>query len=236
MKLAVSIVLAVCSLLGRAWAADELGSAIKADGTPVSYILTTGGEGKPRYAIVLMPDSGILAPRMSDGRLTFAASDDFLIRSRALFASGPFVVASIDATTDPNVIFALAVDLQKRFGRLDGYVIGTARSTEATMALASSLDGKVQGFVHASPIGRIAFFDTRRFKSRQLLMVHRLDTCRDTRPAAAEAAHRDFKTELIVMDGGRPVGDDCDPRAYHGYSGIEAQTVDKIKAWITGGK
>ncbi len=35
-------------------AADELAFGTTADGTPVPYVLTTGG-GKPAYAVVLMP-------------------------------------------------------------------------------------------------------------------------------------------------------------------------------------
>jgi hypothetical protein len=38
------------------------------------------------------------------------------------------------------------------------------------------------------------------------------------------------------MDGGKSSGDDCEAYAYHGYSGIEQDTVARIKAWIAAGK
>ena len=42
---------------------------------------------------------------------------------------------------------------------------------------------------------------------------------------------------LIVQKyGGTSVGDDCEGRAHHGYNGIEAETVARIKAWITAGR
>ena len=53
---------------------------------------------------------------------------------------------------------------------------------------------------------------------------------RGRRPARRRIA--DYGTELIEMEGGKSTGDDCEAFAYHGYNGIEAETVDKIKAWI----
>ena len=106
-------------------------SVRSADAGAVAYVLTTGG-GTPAYAVILMPGgNGILDPRMNNnGQLTMRAGGNFLIRSRALFAAGPFVAASTDATTSPERILAIAGDLQKRFGPLKVYVVGTSRSTE----------------------------------------------------------------------------------------------------------
>jgi hypothetical protein len=219
----------VCSLAGTARAADQLASV----GT-FSYLLTTGGGGAPAYAVILMPGGrGILEPRQNvNGKIVFQMGGNFLIRSRALFASGPFVAASTDATTDPSRILAIVADLQKRYGALKVYVVGTSRSTDSTMALAGPLDGKVAGFVHSSSMSAIASFDTRRFRSRHLIVLHKHDACRVTRPSAGASAHSTFGTELIEMDGGKSTGEDCEAFAYHGYNSIERETVDRIKAWI----
>jgi hypothetical protein len=224
----LSIFLAIGCLAGNASAGDELASL----GT-FSYLLTTGG-GTPAYAVILMPGGrGILEPRMDpNGKITFRMGGNFLIRSRALFATGPFVAASTDATTDPNRMLAIVGDLQKRYGAIKVYVVGTSRSTESTMALAAPLDGRVAGFVHSSSMSAIATFDTRTFRSRHLIVLHKRDACRVTKPAAGEAAHKSFGTELIEMDGGKSTGDDCEAFAHHGYNGIERETVDRIKAWI----
>ena len=234
MKLPLSILFAVICLAGHATAADELASGTSSDGMSVPYVLTTDGGGRPAYAVVLMPGgAGIMSPRLNtNGRVTFGMGGNFLIRSRARFASGPFVAASTDATSAPDRILAVATDLQRRYGPLQVYVIGTSRSTEATMTLAGPLDGKVAGFVHSSPMNAIAGFDPRRFKSRHLIVIHRMDACRVTRPSNGEASHRSYGTELIMMEGGKSTGEDCEAMAYHGYNGIEAETVDKIKAWI----
>lgn len=232
MKLLLSILLALCWLPGPAQAADELASGTSADGTSVPYVLTAGGT--PAYAVILMPGgAGILSPRLnSNGRVAFNMGGNFLIRSGALFGSGPFVAASTDVTSTPGRILAISADLQRRFGPLKVYVAGTSRSTEATMKLAGPLDGRVAGFVHSSPMNAIASFDPRRFTSRHLIVVHRRDACRVTLPSNGEASHRSYGTELIVMDGGKSTGEDCEAFSHHGYNSIEAETVEKIKAWI----
>ena len=219
-----------------AWAGDELAAGKMADGSSVPYVLTTGG-GTPRYAVILMPGGrGIMSPRVdNNGKVSFQMGGNFLIRSRALFAEGPFVAASTDATSTPDRILAIVADLQRRYPGIKVYVVGTSRSTEATMWLAKPLDGKVAGFVHSSSMNGIASLDPRGLKSRYLIVLHKMDACTATKPSNGMASSKSFGTELIVMEGGRSVGDDCEAQAYHGYNGIERQTVDKIKAWIAAG-
>jgi hypothetical protein len=217
-------------------AADEIVTSVKAsDGDTVRYVLTSVGAA-PHYAVILMPGgNGRLHLQRQDGRLTGKLNDNFLIRSRTLFADSQFVAASTSATSTPSHILAIVQDLNRRYGRLSVYVVGTSRSTEATQALVGSLDGQVAGFVHTSSTDGIASLDPHKLKSRQLLVAHRRDACRVTHPAAAEASHRSYGTDLILMDGGKSVGDDCAAWAYHGYNGIERETVDRIKAWILAG-
>ena len=208
------------------WAADQSASGKTADGSSVAYLLTTTSSQAPSYAVILMPGGkGIMSPQ----------NGNFLIRSRAIFAEGPFVAASTDATSKPDRIMAIVSDLQRRYPGVKVYVIGTSRSTEATTALARPLDGKVAGFVHSSSMNPIASFDPRGLKSRQLIVIHKKDACTATKPSNGAAASRSYGIELIEMDGGKSTGDDCEAYAYHGYNGIERQTIEKIKAWIMAG-
>jgi hypothetical protein len=171
-----------------------------------------------------------------NNELAFSGDSNFLIRSREKFAGPQFVVASTDATSTPGRILAIARDLQKRYGQIAIYVIGTSKSTEATMALARPLDGLVAGFVHTSSMSAISSFDTRGLTSRQLIVLNKKDACRVTSPSAAIANHNKYGTALIEMDGGKSTGPDCEAFAYHGYNGIEAETVAKIEDWILAGK
>ena len=239
LRLMKSLGLAVLLLLFAlpAAARDELvTSARTPGGETIPYVLTTKA-GTPAYAVILMPGgSGVMNPRMVDGKLVFGFGGNFLIRSRELFADGRFVAASTDATSTPARILAIAQDLERRFGKVAVYVNGTSRSTDATMALSAPLDGQVAGFVHTSSMNGIASFDPRKFRSRHLVVYHRMDACRVTRPSASAASRSSYGTETIEMEGGTSSGDDCEARAYHGYNGIEAATVDRIKAWIAAGR
>ncbi len=235
------VALGVILLLGlsaqAAFADDQAVTAAQPfDGEPLRYVLTNVGT-QPKYAVILMPGgNGRLVLPAKDGPVGIKLNDNFLIRSRTLFADQQFVAASTGATSTPGKILAIAADLERRFGKLQVYVVGTSRSTEATISLARTLDGQVAGFVHTSSVNAIASLDTRGAKSRNLLVAHQQDACRVTRPSNATSNNKSYGTPLILVDGGKSQGDECEAWAYHGYNGIEKDTVDKIKAWILTGK
>jgi hypothetical protein len=231
------LLLVLSCLSWQAWARDELvTTAVTSGGETIPNILTTKS-GTPAYAVMLMPGGkGILNPRLVNGQLAFDFGGNFLIRSRELFADGRFVAASTDATSAPGRILAISQDLRRRYGAIAVYVIGTSRSTEATMALAGPLDGQVAGFVHTSSMNGISTFDPRKYRSRHLVVYHRRDACRATNPSSSAASRASYGTETIEIDGGKSTGDDCQAFAYHGYNGVEAETVAQIKAWIARGQ
>lgn len=214
-------------------AADELITTARiAGGETIPYVLTSK-PGKPSVAVILMPGGrGLLNLRQEGGKILMELSGNFLTRSRELFADGRIVAISTDATTTPERIMAVVQDLQARFGSLSVYILGTSRSTESTMALARRIDGQVEGFVHSSSVNAIASFDPRGLRSRHLIVLHKQDACRVTMPSSGIASNRNFGTVLVEMEGGQSVGDDCGAWAHHGYNGVEAETVDRIKAWI----
>ena len=185
-----ALLLVFAGTAGPALARDELvTTAHTAGGETIPYILTSK-PGTPAYAVILMPGGqGRVNPRMMDGKLVFSAGGNFLIRSRELFADGRFVAVSTDATSTPDRMLAIIRDLQARYGQIAIYIIGTSRSTEATMALARPLDGWAAGFVHTSSMNGIAGFDPRGLKSRQLIVLHVRDACRLTSPSAGAASH-----------------------------------------------
>lgn len=226
---------------GPVAARDELViSARYPGGETIPYMLTSkdgAPSPAPSYAVILMPGGvGRLNPRMEDGKLAFAGGGNFLIRSRELFADGRFVAVSSDASSTVARMMVIVQDIESRYGKIAIYLIGTSASTNVTMSLSAPLDGVVAGFVHTSLMNPIASFDTRKFKSRHLIVHHTDDLCRLTRLSAAESNHRHYGTELIVMAGGKSTGNECEAYAHHGYNGIEQATVDKIKGWIVAGK
>ncbi len=221
----------------QAFAADELATARPSDGAQFDYVLTTTEPQKINYALILMPGGkGVLNPRLENGKIAMAAAGNFLIRSRATFAGHQFVAASTDATSTPGRINAIVADLEKRFGKLQVYVVGTSASTNATLTLAETMDGQVAGFIHTSSFNRISSFDPRKLKSRNLIVIHDKDQCQYTKPINGQASHSRYGTDLIVIDGGKSTGDECEAYAYHGYNGVERETIDKIKGWILKGR
>lgn len=235
MWMAVAFLLSsvIAFVAAPAAARDELVTSVMApDGEPVPFVLTLGGV-TPTHAALLMPGgAGNLAPRLEDGRLILSLGGNFLIRSRALFADSRVVAVSMDATTSPGRVRAIVAELGRRFGRLSIYLLGNSRATYATMMLGERMDGEVAGFVHTSSLNSIASYDTRRFRSRHLIVAHALDSCMDTSVSAAVVAHRSFGTPLIVMEGGSDVSRKCQAYSHHGFYGVEKETVARITAWM----
>lgn len=220
--------------LAQALATDQLiTTAHHANGDPVPYLLTSDENVKPRYILILMPGgAGNMNLKWLDGQISFGFKSNFLIRSRTLFADEETVVISTDASGSEDRMGAIVADAKQRFPDARVFILGTSRSTLDTIQLATRMDGKVAGFVHTASFSAIAWLDTTALKSRHLLVHHQKDGCRHTLYGGALRNHEDFGTPLITMDGGVSVGDPCEALAFHGFNGIEKETVNKIRAWI----
>ena len=177
--------------------------------------------------------AGTLNPHINiEGKLQFDFAGNFLIRSRNKFCDSQFTTASTNSTENPERMGALINDLQTRFPSAKICMVGTSRSTYSTMGLAEKFDGKIDCIIHTASMNQIARFDTGKFKSRHLLVHHKNDPCHLTKYASTQANHERYKTPLITMEGGSSTGDACQAFSYHGFHGIEQQTIDQIKAWI----
>jgi len=221
-------------LLAQACVAGEtlITDAHEKNGETVPYILNYNNL-QPSYALILFPGgSGIVDPHIEDGKLVYQARDNFLLRARSFFVDDEFVTVTTNATHDPERIQAIIDDLTKRFPKAQIYLIGTSRGTSDTMALAEYLSGKIAGEIHTSSLQAIGSFDAKKYANRHLVVHHRLDSCRTTPFASAEASHERYGNDFIAMEGGISSGNPCQPFAYHGYNGIEKETVDAIKKWI----
>lgn len=230
----MGLVWMVSMAAGPAVAKDELvTSAHYASGEVIPYVLTTDG-GTPTHAILMMPGGpGNLAPHLDvNGQLVMTWGNNFLMRVRGLFADAGIAAVSMDATTTPERVMAIVDTLQSRFGPLKVYVAGNSLSSASTMTLGERLDGKVAGFIHTSSVNAIASYDTRKFKSRHLMVAHRMDSCSGTVASSAQHAHNAYGTDLILIEGGVSVGKPCEAVAHHGFNGVEKETVARIVAWM----
>ena len=222
----------------RAALADEelVTTARYQDGTVVPYILNFKND-KPEYVVILFPGgTGNMDPKISDGKLTYNFGGNFLIRSRKHIVDDMFVTVSTNSTQSEERIQAILDDIKRRYPTAQIYLMGTSRGTHDTMRLSKYLQDKIAGVIHTASLDDIASFDARQYKNRHLLVHHKRDACKVTPFVSAEYSHEKFGNELIVMDGGISNDDDCQGFSYHGFNGIEAETMAKIKEWIRRGK
>ena len=212
-------------------------TAQQVSGETVPYILNSASL-TPHYVVILFPGgTGRVDPRMMNGELVYGFKGNFLLRSRPLIVDDEFATATTNSSDEEGRIQAVLDDLKRRFPAAKIYLMGTSNGTASTMKLAGYLSERVAGVIHTSSRSEIYNFDSRRYKNRQLIVHHKSDGCRGTPFFAAASAHQRFGTDFIAMQGGISVGNPCEAFAYHGYNGIERETIDEIKKWIRqGGK
>lgn len=222
---------------GAGMATDELISTAKtADGDVVPYVLNAANP-QPKFVVILFPGgNGQMNPHLDNGRVVYGFGGNFLIRGREFLVDDDFATVATNTTSDEPRVQALIDDIRQRFPKVQIYLMGTSRGTIATVKLAPYLSGRIAGVIHTSSMGSSIYsFNAKDYKNRQLIVHHRNDQCRVTRYNSAERAHDAYGTELITMEGGFSEGDPCEAYAYHGYRGIERETMDAIKQWIRRG-
>lgn len=217
-------------------AAEELVTTARyASGEPVPYILNTGA-APPRYVIILFPGGmGNMDPRMEGGKLAYGFKGNFLIRSRPHIVDDEFATVSTNSTQSEERVQAVLDDIKRRYPEARIYLMGTSNGTGPSMALAGYLSDRIAGEIHTSSLNAIRGFDARKFKNRHLVVHHKNDSCNWTTFDAALASHEKYGNEFIAMEGGTSTGERCEAFSYHGYNGIERETVNAIKKWIKQG-
>jgi hypothetical protein len=73
-----------------------------------------------------------------------------------------------------------------------------------------------------------------------LIVHHRQDACRGTPYTDTVALLRDLRAtprrELLTFEGGAPAqSGPCEPRAAHGFFGLDAEVVAAVAGWINAG-
>jgi hypothetical protein len=204
-------------------------------GQTIPYVLDSEGS-KPKYVIILFPGgAGTFDPRMENGKLVYAFGRNFLVRSRKFLVDEQFATVTTNSTQSEERIQGLLDDIETRFPDAKIYLMGTSNGTGYTIALAGYLSDKIAGEIHTASLNSIYSLDTRKYKNRHLLVHHRRDACFLTLFSTAKAASEKYGTQFIAMEGGVSIGDACEPAAYHGFNGIERETMDAIKKWILAG-
>jgi hypothetical protein len=183
----------------------------------------------PRASVILMPggDGRIaVGPGGAIGRL----KGNQLVRTRRAYEARGLAVLVVDADVNLNA----AVDYMRAI-KAPVTVIGTSRGTlRAAKGIAGGArpDALVltSGFLSAeSGSGQnvVAILGSPALLPRTLVIQHRRDGCRFTRPAGVApfikwAAGR---ARVVWLDGGVSVGNPCQAKAYHGFNDLDGRVV-----------
>lgn len=213
----------------------------------------------PKAAVILFAGGHGGLQLSPQGRFGWGAGN-FLVRTRALFASQGLLVAVIDAPSDRQVQPFLGgfrqrpehtADVQaviawlKQRANVPVWLVGTSRGTQSAAFIATALPpaaGGPDGLVLTStlmidPRGRgVTAMPIENIRVPVLVVHHREDGCEYCKyadvPRVMEKLTTAPRKDLITAEGGISRGDACEAMAHHGYNGIEREVVAKIAEWI----
>jgi hypothetical protein len=218
--------------------------------TPVFWQAQQGATA----TVFLFPGGGGGFGKIEDGKPT---SNNFLVRSVPHFLANGFNVAifgrpsdsedldyaeriSEKHLTDVRAVLAFV----KTQSNLPIWIVGTSRGTvSATAAVIKIQQPGIAGLVLTSSIvsykkiGAVPTQDLAAIRVPVLVLHHAKDACVHCRPYEVSAILRGLKNapvkkEIMVDGGSNPTGDPCAALHWHGYIGMEKETVDMIGNWI----
>jgi dienelactone hydrolase len=210
-----------------------------------SVILFAGGHG----GLQILPN----------GRFKWGAQN-FLVRTRQLFARNGLSVAVVDAPSDRQAAPFLGgfrqtqehvADIKaviawlKQQANVPVWLVGTSMGTLSAAFIATQVgpgDGGPDGLVLTSTIlsldrGRpVPSMPLQKIAIPVLVVHHEKDGCKYCAyaqiPTVMEKLSSAPKKELLTFKGGENRGDPCEALAYHGFNGLEKDVVARIAEWI----
>jgi len=215
--------------------------------------------GNPKATVVLFTGGNGWLNLSSDGTIN-AGLNNFLVRSRDLFAASGLLVALVDAPSDRQNSPYLAgfrqtpehvADIKAVIARLKQeagipvWLVGTSRGTQSVAFIATQLavpEGGPDGIVLTSTIltdtesRPVPEMPLEKIKVPALAVHHVSDDCPlcpyGSLPALTDKLTNARCKEKYPFYGGNNTGDPCEARAYHGFNGIEQDVVTRIASWI----
>jgi len=189
-------------------------------------------------------------------------SNNFLVRTRALFAEKNFITVVVDTPSDFAGVDGIlgwratdthAKDLQKIITSLREqadipvWLVGTSRGTISAANAAARLqtngaDGLVLTATVVEPGGRnsgyVGDVDLEKIRIPTLIIHHEEDDCVVCDYYAAERLPAELKNaprvKFIAVNGGKPAESGaCGPLSEHGFFGIENKVIESISSFIT---
>jgi dienelactone hydrolase len=213
----------------------------------------------PKAAVILFAGGHGGLQIFPNGSLKWG-EQNFLVRTRQLFAKNGLSVAVVDAPSDRQVAPFLAGFRQKpehvedikaliawlkRQANVPVWLIGTSRGTQSAAFIATQMgagDGGPDGLVLTSTMlsddaGRpVPAMPLQRVAIPVLVVHHEKDGCKHCAYSQISGLMEKListpKKELMTFKGGENRGDPCEALAYHGFNGLEKDVVARIAQWI----
>ncbi len=186
-------------------------------------------------------------------------ANNFLVRSRELFAEQGLLVVVIDAPSDRQGGTFLSAfrqtpehvaDIRAVMAWLRAqhdipvWLVGTSRGTQSAAYVATALDGPAgpDGLVLTATIltdnksRPVPSLPLERLRIPVLVVHHEQDGCSHCAfgdmPALMNKLAGLPKQQLLAFTGGQNRGDPCAAMAYHGFNGLEREVVGQIAGWL----
>lgn len=213
---------------------------------------------EPKAAVILLAggDGGL---QIFEGGSIGRLENNFLIRSRQLFADQGIATMAVDAPTDrmrrPYLSgfrstdehakdLGAVVDSLAQATKRKVWLVGTSRGTQSAASAGLKLQDNphLAGIVLSSSIlvdassPAVPAMPLDTFRRPILVVHHEQDSCRVTHfsdlQRLTDKLPAATATKVIVVTGGISTGDPCQAMAYHGYNGREADVVKAISEWV----
>lgn len=213
---------------------------------------------RPKAAAILFAGGNGSVKLAPDGSLG-AAKNNFLVRTREMFAAKDVLTIVVDAPSDRQEAPFLSgfrqtpehvedmravMSWARAQANVPVWLVGTSRGTQsaAHVAIESAGAAGPDGLVLTSTIltekkGRpVTAMALDKLRIPVLIVHHEQDGC----PLCAFSDIRSLtdklvnspRTQLITFTGGEDRGDPCEALAYHGYNGLEEKVVSQIIDWM----
>ncbi len=185
--------------------------------------------------------------------------DNFVVRTRQLFADQSLFVVVVDAPSDrqsppylsgfrqrPEHVADIKAVIAwvREQAKVPVWLVGTSRGTQSAAYVATELDGSEgpDGLVLSSTIltddkGRpVPAMPLGKLRIPVLVVHHEQDGCGycsfSDVPSLMEKLGSAPKKQLLTFKDGQNRGDPCESFAYHGFNGLEREVVAQTATWI----
>ena len=257
-RLILAIVAAACIVGGKVGMAQDFKAVDIPTRAGVTQRFLYAAPPNARAVVVLFTGGNGALQITETGELRSGAGN-FLVRNRQRFAQEGLAVIVVDSPsdrqggnflntfrqTDEHVRdISSVIAWARENAKVPVWLVGTSRGTQSAAWASTRLTGKEgpDGLVLTSTILNdartrpVPAMDIGKLAIPVLVVHHEQDGCNQCRfhemPRLMEKLPAGIRKELITYTGGLNVGDPCEPRAYHGFNGLDAEVVHRISEWI----